>query len=310
MSDAWWLVGAACLLAVLPWLIGGYYLGVTTKMMIFGLFAASLNLILGYGGLASLGHAAYFGIGAYALAKLATHGVDSFWLQMGLAVCAAVVTAALFGLLILRARGAYLLMITLALAQILWGVAYGWRDYTGGDDGIPGLKRPSRHFPWNLTDDIGFYYMVFAVFCVLMFCLRVLIHSPFGRALVGIRENERRMLVLGYNVWLYKYVACILAGLLAGVAGGLMTWQAGFAGPSYLSVAYSATALIMVILGGAGTFAGPLIGAFVIVGLENFVSGYTDRWVLVLGVTYVIVTLFAPQGLVGLYLGRVRRSIQ
>lgn len=306
-SGGWPLFTTAVVLAILPWIFDGYYLGVVVKIMIFGLFASSLNLILGYAGLASLGHAAYFGVGAYALAKTASAGIDSFWIQIGAAAAVSAIVAALFGLLTLRSRGAYLLMITLALAQILWGVAFGWRAFSGGDDGIPGIRRPSSDFPWDLSGDSGFYYLVLMFFCGLMLALRVLIGSPFGRALVGIRENEQRMVVLGYNVWLYKYVACILAGFVAGVAGGLLTWNAGFVGPSYLSIAYSATALIMVILGGVGTVSGPLIGAAAIVGLENIISGYTDRWVFVLGATYVLVTLFAPQGIVGLHRARKRR---
>jgi branched-chain amino acid transport system permease protein len=301
------MTGGAALLTIvmlglllLPWIAGSYYQGIAIKMMIFGLFGASLNLVLGYAGLASLGHAAFFGVGGYTVAKLAVSGFPSFWLQLGLAGLLAMLTAALFSLMTLRARGAYLLMITLALAQVLWGVAYSWKEVTGADDGIPGVTRPSGDFIWNLSTDLGFYNFVLLAFSLAIFAFWVLVRSPFGRVLIGIRENERRMVVLGYNVWLYKYVACILSGLVAGIAGALLVWQNGFVGPSYLSISLSATALIMVILGGAGTVIGPVLGAFIIVGLENYVSGVTDRWLFVLGLIYVLVTLFAPHGLIGL----------
>lgn len=298
----------ALALAMVPWVADSYVQGIAARMMIFALFASSLNLILGYAGLASLGHAAYFGMGAYVVAKLSLAGVTSLWLQLGIACAVASALAAVFGLLILRAKGSYLLMITLALAQVVWGIAYGWRAFTGADDGLPGIRRPEGALPWDLSGDVGFYYFVFTTFAVMMLAIQVLVDSPFGRALVGIRENERRMGALGYHVWSYKYVACILAGLIAGVAGALLAWQNGFVGPSYLSVNYSATALIMVILGGAGTVLGPVIGAFLVVALENIVSGMTERWVMVLGAIYVLVTLFAPDGLAGVLRRRDRAA--
>lgn len=291
-------------LVVVPLFAGSYVQGVVVKMMAFALFAVSLNIILGYGGMASLGHAAFFGVGAYVVAKMSTSGVDSLWLQLLAAVLLATVTAAVFGLLTLRAKGAYLLMITLALAQVLWGVAYSWKSFTGADDGIPGISRPVSIFLWDLSTSSGYYYFVLAVFTVVLALTGLFVASSFGRALLGVRENERRMLVLGYPVWAYKYLACVISGGLAGLAGALMAWQNGFVGPSYLSVAYSAMVLIMVILGGAGTLYGPVLGAFIIIGLENYISGVTDRWVLILGLIYVLVTLFAPNGVVGWFATR------
>lgn len=295
-------------LATVPVVADSYFQGMVARMMIFALFASSLNVILGYAGLASLGHAAYFGIGAYVVAKLSLAGVTSLWLQLGAACAVASVLAGVFGLLILRTRGSYLLMITLALAQVVWGIAYGWRAFTGADDGLPGVRRPVGLLMWELSGDTGFYYFVFAVFVVAILAIQVLVDSPFGRALVGIRENERRMSALGYEVWSYKYLACVLAGLVACISGALLAWQNGFVGPSYLSINYSAMALIMVILGGAGTVLGPVIGAFLVVALENIVSGMTERWVMVLGAIYVLVTLFAPDGLAGLLRGRAKAA--
>jgi ABC-type branched-subunit amino acid transport system ATPase component/ABC-type branched-subunit amino acid transport system permease subunit len=286
-------------LVLLPLPLSSYQLGLATKMLIFALFAMSLNLILGYAGLPSLGHAAYFGVGAYTVGLLAVRVVDNFWLDFGAGLLAAGVTSALFGLLALRARGAYLLMITLALAQVLWGIAFGWRWLTGGDDGLPGVPRPGAGLPWSLSSGPSFYYFVLVVFVVATAALWVIVRSPFGAALVGIRESERRMQVLGYNTWLYKYVAFVLAGLIAGVSGNLFVYYNGFVSPAYLSIVFSAMALIMVILGGAGTLLGPALGSAAIVFLENVISASTERWLTVLGLIYVAVTLFAPAGIMG-----------
>jgi branched-chain amino acid transport system permease protein len=275
-------------------------------MLILALFAMSLNLILGYGGLPSLGHAAYFGVAAYTVALLALRFSAHFWLDVGAGLVVAAATAALFGLLALRTRGAYLLMITLALAQVLWGIAFGWRSFTGGDDGLPGVPRPSAGLPWSLADGVRFYYFVLVVVALATAFLWLVVRSPFGRALIGIRESEQRMEVLGYNTWAHKYVAFVVAGVLAGVAGTLFVYYNGFVSPVYLSVVFSATALIMVILGGAGTLLGPALGSAVIVLLENLISAHTQRWLLVLGLIYVGVTLFAPAGLMGLV--KIRRA--
>lgn len=299
MKLALGLAGGAAALALAPAALTSYQLGLLTKMLIFALFATSLNLVLGYAGLPSLGHAAYFGVGGYTVALLALHVRHGVWLELGTAALTASVTAALFGLLALRTRGSYLLMITLALAQVLWGIAWGWRAVTGGDDGLPGVPRPAG-LPWSLAASGAFYYFTLAVVAACVAALWVIVRSPFGRALVGIRESERRMEVLGYHTWSYKYVAFVLAGTLAGVAGGLLTYFNGFVSPVYLSVVFSASALIMVILGGAGTLLGPALGSVVIIFLENVISAQTARWPLVLGLIYVAVTLLAPQGLIGL----------
>jgi branched-chain amino acid transport system permease protein len=296
---------AGLVLIALPLLLSSYQLGLLTKMLIFAIFAMSLNLVLGYTGLPSLGHAAYFGMGAYTVGLLAVRVVNNFWIDFGAGLVAAAVTGALFGLLALRAQGSYLLMITLALSQVLWGIAFGWRQLTGGDDGLPGVPRPDLGLPWSLAGGLAFYYFVLVFFALVVGALWVLIGSPFGRALVGIRESERRMEVLGYDVWLHKYVAFILAGLFAGLAGGLFVYYTGFVSPAYLSIVFSAMALIMVILGGAGTLLGPALGSAAIVILENVISTYTQRWLLILGLIYVAVTIFAPAGLVGIVRGRL-----
>jgi len=278
-------------------------------MIIFAIFAMSLNLLLGYTGLPSLGHAAYFGAAAYAIALLSLRVTqNTFWIDFPAGLALAAVTSALFGLLALRTHEGYFLMITLALSQVLWGIAFGWKSLTRGDDGIPGVPRPNLGLPWSLSDGVPFYFFVLFFFIVTVALLWVIVRSPFGHALVGIRESEARMKVLGYNVWLYKFVAFILAGLFAGLAGNLFAYYNGFVSPAYLSMIFSATALIMVILGGTGSLIGPAVGAAVIVFLENAISVYTQRWLLVLGVIYVVVTLFAPRGLTGLFAERRRAT--
>jgi branched-chain amino acid transport system permease protein len=232
--------------------------------------------------------------------------LDNFWLDFGAGLVVATLPAALFGFLALRAQGSYLLMITLALAQVVWGIAFGWRALTGGDDGLPGVPRPAAGLPMSLADNISFYYFTLVLTLLGTWVMWIVIRSPFGAALVGIRESERRMEVLGYNTWLYKYVAFVIAGLLAGLSGNLFVYYNGFVSPAYLSVIFSASALIMVILGGAGTLLGPALGAAVIVYLENAISAQTERWLTVLGLIYVAVTLFAPAGLMGLVRGRLR----
>jgi branched-chain amino acid transport system permease protein len=299
---------ALVVLLALPAVLSSYQLGLLTKMLIFGIFAMSLDLLLGYCGLPSLGHAAYFGVAAYTVGLLALKVANNFWIDFPAGLLVAVAVAALFGLFALRTRGSYFLMITLALGQVLWGIAFGWRSLTGGDDGLPSVPRPRLPLPWSLSEGVPFYYFVLVFFVLAVGLLVLIVRSPFGRALVGIRESERRMEVLGYDVWRYKYVAFVLAGLFAGLAGNLFVYFNGFVSPSYLSILFSASALLMVILGGAGTLVGPALGAAVIVGLENIISGYTERWVLVLGVIYVLVTLWAPGGLVGLARRRLPSS--
>jgi branched-chain amino acid transport system permease protein len=269
-------------------------------MLVFALFAMSLDLLLGHTGLASLGHAAYFGLGAYVVGLLAVKAGLGFWLAFPIGVLAAYVLSALFGLLALRARGAYFLMITLALGQVMWAVAFGWRSMTGGDDGLANIPRPNLGLEWALSDANFYYYFTLAVVVLGAALLVYIMRSPFGRALRGIRESETRMLALGYNVWRYKYAAFVLAGTFAGLAGCLYVYQNSFVGPEYVHVLRSAEVLLMVILGGSGTLAGPAIGAAVIVLLENLISAHTQRWLLILGWVYVLVTMFAPRGLVGL----------
>jgi branched-chain amino acid transport system permease protein len=294
------IVALILLLLVLPLLLSSYYLGLAIKVIIFALFAMSYDLLLGYTGLASLGHAAYFGMAAYTTGLLAVYLGWNVALAMPAGILMAAATAALFGLLSLRTRGSYFLMITLALAQVLWGIAFGWRSFTGGEDGLPNVPRPELGLPWSLTETIPFYYFVLAVAAIATVMLVRIVNSPFGHVLRGIRESETRMLALGYNVWRYKFAAFVLAGTFAGLAGCLYVYLNRYVSPGYVHVVMSAEVLLMTILGGAGTLFGPALGAAIIVLLENIISAHTERWLMLLGIVYVLVGMFAPNGIVGL----------
>lgn len=308
------LVGVALallVLAVLPQFLGTYYVGLMALVLIFGIFALSLDLLLGQCGLPSLGHAASFGTAAYVAGYISLKVVNNFPISFVAALFAAGAIAAIFGLLVLRTRGIYFLMITLALGQVLFGIALKWKSVTGGDDGLPGVPRPNLGIiPWDLTNVNSYYYFTFCFFvlaCVLMY---LLIRSPFGHSLRGIRESESRMLALGYNVWAHQYLAFIIAGLFAGLAGILFVHYNNIVNPRDLHLLTSANVLLMVILGGAGTFIGPILGAAVIVVLQNdLIPRFTDRWTLVLGIIYVLVIMLAPGGLMGPLKKRLRQWI-
>jgi branched-chain amino acid transport system permease protein len=293
---------ATLVLLGLPYALSTYHLGLVVQMLIFALLAMSLDLLVGYTGMPSLGHAAYFGISAYTTGLLALRLGLNVWLALPAGVILAALTAMLFGLLALRTRGSYFLMITLALSQVAWGIAFGWRSLTGGDDGLPDVPRPALglHLPWSLANSTPFYYFTLLLVVLATLVLAGIVASPFGYALRGIRESETRMLALGYNVWRFKFAAFVLAAAFAGLAGSLYAYYNRFVSPDYLHVARSAEVLLMVILGGAGTLIGPTVGAVLIVMLENVISAYTERWLLLLGIIYVAVSLFAPNGLIGL----------
>jgi branched-chain amino acid transport system permease protein len=292
-------------LAALGPVMPAYPLTLVTQALIFGILAMSLDVLLGYTGLPSLGQAAYFGVAAYAVALLATER------QVGLLGCAAAgialaaVTAAVFGFVAIRARGTYFLMITLALGMVVWGLAFRWVSLTKGDNGVSGVPRPE--LGWlSLSAPLPFFYFSLLVAAASWTVLGLVVMSPFGLGLKGIRGSESRMEALGYNVWLHKYVAFVLAGTFAGVAGVLWAYYNGFVGPTDVQLVTSVEALLMTALGGPGTLIGPAIGAGIIVFLKNFVSVYTKRWLLILGAVYIGVILFAPHGVVGALRGRRR----
>jgi branched-chain amino acid transport system permease protein len=287
----------AALILLVPFLFSNYYVGLVIQIFIMAIFAMSLDILVGHTGLPSMGHAAYYGVAAYATGFLCLAGVKNFWFVIVFGMGLGGLTAAFFGLLAIRALGPYFMLITLALSQVLWGIAFKWRSITRGDDGIPGIGRPEIGMGIDLKPDLYFYYFTFAIFLVFLVVLFILLNSPFGNTLRGIRESESRMKALGYNVWLYKYLGFIFAGIFAGISGVLWVYYSGFVNPSYFGVDLSVKALLMLILGGSGSLFGPSIGAGIIVLLENLVSGFTERWSLVLGIVYVAVIMLFTEGI-------------
>src|SRR5947208_14329219 len=231
----------------------------TTRALAFSILVMSVDVLLGYTGLPSLGQAAYLGVGAYLTAILATRyqfglGYD-FWLVVVLGILLAAALAAVFGLLAIRASGVYFLMITLALGQCVWGLAYRWNSLTGGDNGINVRERP-KFGGIDFGNELTFFYVVLGFFAVSLLAMYTLVHSPFGRSLLGIRERELRMKILGYNTWLHKYIAFIIAGAFGGLSGVLWAHTAGIVSPENVVLTTSVDALLMAVLGGAGTLVG------------------------------------------------------
>ena len=281
--------------------LSAYPLTLLTQAAIVAVLAMSLDVLLGYTGLASLGHAAYFGVAAYAVGILTTEYRRGFVVCLLVGVAAAALTAALFGLLAIRATGTYFLMITLALGMVVWGLAFRWVSLTKGDNGIAGVPRPDLPLPWNLGAPLPFFYFALTATVLAWALLGLVVRSPFGMTLLGVRESESRMRALGYNVWLHKYLAFVISGAFAGFAGVFWAYYNGFVSPIDVQLVTSVETLLMVALGGPGTLAGPALGATMIVFLKNFVSVYTKRWLLILGAVYIGVILFAPRGVLGAF---------
>ena len=287
------------LLLIAPPFLSSFLLTLLTQALIYAILAMSLDIILGYTGLASLGHAAYFGLGAYSVGILATRYGAGLGITFPVGVLLAVLIAGVFGLVALRATGVYFLMITLALGMVVWGLAHRWVTMTQGDNGIAAISRPDLGLPWSLAFSIPFYYFALAGFLVAFWILRVIVRSPFGQSLVGIRESESRMRTLGYHVWLHKYIGFVIAGGFGGFAGVLWAYYNGFVSPMDVQLATSVEVLLMVALGGRGTLTGPALGAAIIVFLKNLVSVYTHRWLLILGAVYILTIVYAPEGILG-----------
>jgi branched-chain amino acid transport system permease protein len=284
---------------------GSFVVLLATRAMAFAILAMSVDLLLGFTGLSSMGQAAYFGVGAYLTAVLATKlhfglGWD-FWIVVVLGVLLGAALAAVFGLFAIRAGGVYFLMITLALGQCVWGLAYRWNSLTGGDNGINLTSRPN--FGLDLSNEVTFFYLVFAFFAVSLALMYVLVRSPFGQSLAGIRERELRMQILGYNTWLHKYIAFIIAGGFGGLAGVLWAHTNGHVSPETVVLTTSVDSLLMVVLGGAGTLVGATIGTAIVFGLREYLSTLVPWWQYVLGGVYVLTILYLPMGLMGLIMG-------
>jgi len=291
----WWVL--LCATLVLPFAAGDYYINFTSQIFIAVIFAASLNLLVGYGGLPSLGHAAYLGVSAYLSAWLFLKLGLAHWATAPIALGATTLMAALFGLIALRATGLGFLMLTLALSQVLWGTAYRWVSVTEGDNGLRGLTRPAP-FGVSLDQPVAFYFFALIVTVIALWLMARFVGSPFGAALKGTRDQARRMSALGHDVWFIRWITFVYAGFWGAVSGLLFVYYHKYIHPASLSLTSSAEGLIGVIAGGSGTLAGPLIGAAIVMVLKNYVSAYIERWNMLLGFVFVVIVVFMPDGLV------------
>jgi branched-chain amino acid transport system permease protein len=287
----------AALLVLLPLVAGEFYLNLASQILIAVIFALSLNLLVGYGGMTSLGHASFLGVAAYISALLTTryglgHGPAAI-----ISILGTTVTAALFGIIALRATGLGFLMITLALSQVLWGLAYRMSDVTNGDNGIAGLTRPMP-FGIPLDSPASFYWFALIVTGFAYLMMAIFVSSSFGSTLRGVRDQPRRMAALGFNPWMIRWITFIYAGFWGGISGLLYVYYNKYIHPTSLSTTSSAEALLGVIAGGSGTMSGPAVGAALVLLLKNYASAYLDRWNMLLGLVFLFIVLVMPTGIV------------
>ncbi len=301
------LLLALLLLPVYVELTGSrFLLTLFTRIVILALASVSLNLILGYGGMMSFGHAAYLGIGGYAVGMLAHEGIFSGFVQWPVALAASALFALVIGALSLRTRGVYFIMITLAFAQMAYYVAAGLARY-GGDDGLTIYKRSEFVSPINLSSKVQFYYICLVLLYASIYLVWRIVNSRFGMAIQGARSNDTRMRAIGFPTYRYKLVCFVIAGTLCGLAGALLANHTDFVSPSMMYWTRSGDLIIMVVLGGMSSTFGPLFGAIALLVLEEFLSGITEYWQIILGPLLLLVVLFARGGIDGL-LGMVRHG--
>jgi branched-chain amino acid transport system permease protein len=285
------------LLATLPlWIGNSYYINIATQILIYAILALGLNVLVGYAGLVTLGHAGLFGIAAYAGAILINDGHGHLVVALG-AGLATLGATALFALLALRGTGLGFVMITVALGQIVWGIAYRWISLTNGDNGVSINVRPAP-FGLSLAGTSAFYWACFVVFLITIAAMAIFVASPFGAALRGTRDQPRRMTALGYNVWLTRFLAFLFSGFWSGIAGLLYLYHNQFISPQAVALSASAEALLMVIAGGTATLLGPVAGAVLVIAMKYVASAYIERWNFVLGAIFVVIVVFMPEGLV------------
>jgi branched-chain amino acid transport system permease protein len=289
------LLAAAFLLP--PFLAGDFYINLASQILIAAIFALSLNLLVGFGGMTSLGHASYLGVAAYISALLTSrygwgHGSAAL-----LSIAGTTAMAACFGIIALRATGLGFLMITLALSQVLWGLAYRMSDVTNGDNGIAGLTRPMP-FGISLESAVSFYWFALLVATLAFVMMAIFVSSAFGSSLKGVRDQPRRMAALGFNPWMIRWITFIYAGFWAGISGLLYVYYNKYIHPTSLSTASSAEALLGVIAGGSGTLGGPVVGGALVLLLKNYASAYVERWNMLLGLVFLFIVLVMPTGIV------------
>ena len=284
-----------------------FYVGLATRVLVFALAASSLNLILGFGGMVSFGHAAFLGIGAYSVAILMQNGIATAWVAWPLAIVLTALVSLLIGWISLRTQGVYFIMITLAFAQMLYYLVISLKAY-GGDDGLSLAARSMVGGGMDLSNDVHLYYLSLGVLVMAVVLMARLLNARFGHTLQAIRENEVRMTALGFAVFRYKLAAFTLAGAVAGLAGVLFANVNGFVSPAMMQWSQSGMLMMMVILGGVGHLYGGVIGAIVFLLLEEFLSHYTMHWQLGLGAVLLAVVLFAPNGITSLLRSKVRHD--
>jgi len=279
-----------------------FYLDLIRRMMIFAIAALSLNLILGYGGMVSFGHAAYLGVGAYAVGVLAHHGVDSGWLQWALAIAASALVALMIGAISIRTSGIYFIMITLAFTQMLYYLGISIEEY-GGDDGMPLATKSQFSGLVDLGNPTAFYYLVLGLLIACLWFSHRLVNSRFGMVIRASKSNDPRTRAIGFSPYLYRLAAFVIAGAMCGLAGALLVNQTAYVTPEFMNWTRSGELMFMVIMGGMATPAGPVLGAFALLLLEDVLSAMTQHWQIILGPILILVVLFARRGLAGLLLG-------
>ena len=291
------LAAVLAALATVPlWVPGDYYISICSQILIYAIFALAIDVLIGYAGLVSLGHAGLFSLASYTVAVCLGAGFGHA-ASVVLALVVTLAGTAVFAGLSLRTTGVGFIMITLALGQILWGLAYRWVSITGGDNGLTLASRPAP-FGFRLDAPSRFYYATLVVFALTVVAVWIFVNSPFGVSLKGTRDQPRRMNALGYHVWLIRFCACIFSGLLCAVAGILFVYYTEFISPPTVQLASSAEVVLMAISGGSGTLLGPIIGAALVEIIKNIASSYITRWNMMLGAIFVAIVIFMPEGLV------------
>ena len=294
------VVIALALVPVYAWFVGNsFVLTLSTRIVILALAAVSLNLILGYGGMVSFGHAAYLGVGGYVVGILAKEGVTSGFLQWPLALAVSALFALIVGALCLRTRGVYFIMITLAFSQMIYYIAVGLDRY-GADDGLTIYKRSEFAGLINLSNKVAFYYLCLVLLLAAIWLVWRLVSSRFGMAVQGARSNERRMRAIGFPTFRYRLVCFVIAGTMCGLAGALLANHTDFISPAVMHWTRSGDLIVMVVLGGMGSLFGPLVGAVALLVLEEALSGITEYWQIIIGPLFLLVVLFARGGIDGL----------
>jgi branched-chain amino acid transport system permease protein len=297
-------------LLTMPYWMGfiGGYTELATRVLVLALAAMSVNFLLGFTGVLSMGHAAYFGLGAYGVGMTLKYLVPSTGIGILVAIAIGTLAGAIIGALIVKLRGIYFAMVTIAFGQVFYFIAFRWRSVTGGDDGLTGWKRLPVDLGFTQIDILGndkaYYYMVLAIFAVAAGAMTLLLRSPFGRTLLAIRENEQRARFLGIPIERHIWIAFVISCFFASLAGALYGLLNNFTDPRALHWTLSGNFVIMAVLGGMRSFWGPLVGAAIFVMLQDYVSSQTQNWMFFLGIFFVLVVLFFPRGVLGLFKGK------